>query len=149
MKPSDLERRSLRTVVIRRLALLSVAGVLIGGLVVLYANPPGSSTYCPKCVFHAATGLHCPGCGSSRCLHSLLHGEIRQAVAFNLFAVVALPFLIYFGWKKTRALLSNEPRSARNLHPWTIRLILILVIAFWILRNVEAAPFQWLAPHRL
>src|SRR5262245_35936411 len=120
--------------IVRRLALLAIIGVLLGGLILVYAVSPDSTSYFPKCIFHAATGLRCPGCGSSRCLHALLHGDILQAAAFNVFAVVALPFLIYFGWKKAQCLFYDNPGQARNLRPWTIRLILILVLAFWILR---------------
>ncbi len=40
------------------------------------------------------TGLKCPGCGTARALHCLLHGEVAKAVAFNPILVLAFPLLV-------------------------------------------------------
>ena len=51
-----------------------------GGGVCLYArNPaePGSVSALPV---HALTGLYCPGCGTLRALHQLMHGTFGGAV---------------------------------------------------------------------
>ena len=63
---------------------LLVAGVVVGiagGVVLLYVAAPTPDSYFPRCLFHMLTGLHCPGCGSTRCLHALVHGDLPQAVA--------------------------------------------------------------------
>lgn len=41
------------------------------------------------CIFHEVTGLHCPGCGNTRCIKALLHGHILTAVRNN----ASIPFL--------------------------------------------------------
>ncbi len=33
----------------------------------------------PRCLFKLITGYECPGCGSQRAFHSLLHGDIAAA----------------------------------------------------------------------
>ena len=51
------------------LVLAVVCGVMIAAAV-LYRNPPGSSWITPPCMMHKVTGLHCPGCGSTRATYA-------------------------------------------------------------------------------
>jgi hypothetical protein len=50
---------------------------------VLYRFDPDKCSFYPICLFHSTTGLLCPGCGSLRALHQLLHGNIVAAFRFN------------------------------------------------------------------
>jgi hypothetical protein len=72
--------------------LLAAAGVT-GGVFILYSYPPAENSYYPGCQFHSLTGLHCPGCGTTRALHAILHGQVAQALAYNAVAFVAMPVL--------------------------------------------------------
>ena len=45
----------------------------------------------PPCLFLSLTGLQCPGCGSTRALIHLLHGELRAAWRMNALFVLLLP----------------------------------------------------------
>ncbi|MHB2015882.1 MAG: DUF2752 domain-containing protein [Candidatus Xenobia bacterium] len=36
------------------------------------------------CLFHRMTGLPCPGCGMTRSVVALLHGNVSEALAFNV-----------------------------------------------------------------
>ncbi len=65
-QPAPLPRRR------ERLAIVLAAGVILpAGAVTLYLFPPATSTFYPRCYFYALTGLYCPGCGATRCLHAL------------------------------------------------------------------------------
>jgi hypothetical protein len=69
-------------------------GYFIGGLVLVLAYgllDPQSFPF-PKCPFLSLTGFQCPGCGSQRAIHQLLHGNL--AASFRLNALF-LPALIY------------------------------------------------------
>jgi hypothetical protein len=70
------------------LTLLSAA--LLGALVV-YRFDPMTAGFYPPCVFHALTGLQCPGCGTTRALHHLLHGDLAGALRLNAMAFAAVP----------------------------------------------------------
>lgn len=73
---------------------VSVA-ILVAGLHHARDFEPGEFRLFPPCPFLWLTGFYCPGCGSLRALHQLLHGNFAAAISFNPFAVLALPFVGY------------------------------------------------------
>jgi hypothetical protein len=103
----------------------------------------------PPCPFHALTGLHCPGCGTLRCLHALFHGDLAQALAYNALTVLVLPFLLIWAGRWGLAAARNRPPRGRRVPGRWIRLLLMVVIAYWVLRNLPLPPFELLAPHAL
>lgn len=44
-----------------------------------------------ECTFHKFTGLWCPGCGNTRSVNAMLHGDILLAVRNN----ISLPFIAF------------------------------------------------------
>jgi hypothetical protein len=133
----------------RRLLLLLAALVLPPLSVLLYSFPPTESSYYPRCFFHAATGLHCAGCGTTRCLHALLHGLFAQALAYNALSVAILPYMLFWGARVSWAALRGQPSPRPLLPPWVSRAFLVVVLLFWVLRNVPYYPFTLLAPHEV
>ena len=105
--------------------------------VILLAAPPGSphAKWLPKCMFHQLTGLYCPGCGATRALSALLHGDIRASLRNNLLLV---PGSI------TVAILIVKPVVSLN-RPVAVA-VAAAVIGFTVLRNIPVAPFTYLAP---
>ena len=83
----------------------AIPSFLGAALVLLYRYQPGGLLY-PGCWIHALTGLHCPGCGATRALHALLHGQFAQAADFNAFIVLlapaALVWLLFFLYRALR-----------------------------------------------
>lgn len=106
-----------------------LVALLAGGWVV-YAYPPGQHTFYPRCVFKAATGWDCPGCGSTRAVHQLLHGNVAAAFRLN-------PFLFLLGAVALCAVPSlvrgQSPRFVAQ--PWFGWATVFTVTAWWILRN--------------
>jgi hypothetical protein len=107
-------------------------------------DPGAAGNLFPKCMFHTLTGYWCIGCGLTRGMHALAHGDVVRAFSMNplMMALLALtPVMLswHWGWKPRlfRPLMSllAEPRF------W-----LILLPAYGIARNLPWAPFRWLAP---
>jgi hypothetical protein len=71
--------------------LLVLAAVV--GLGILFFFNPATSAFYPFCPLHRMTGLLCPGCGSLRALHQLLHGNVATAFHLNALLVLSLPLL--------------------------------------------------------
>ncbi len=121
---------------IKILLFLSAAAVGGIGLVFLYFHNPVSTRWLPQCAFYRLTGLHCSGCGTTRALYAALHGDFPAAFRYNL---LLFPSLILIGvllWKPALA-----------LRPWVVYPVLILLVLYWILRNIPFYPFLLLAPH--
>jgi hypothetical protein len=74
---------------VRRRRVGVLAGILF--LAVLFHYDPASSAFYPPCLFKTFLGVQCPGCGSLRAAHHLLHGNIGQAWALNKPLLIALP----------------------------------------------------------
>lgn len=144
----DTTTRSRRTV---RVVLLLLAGCgLVGGALLLLYVPPTEDSFYPRCQFHSLTGLHCPGCGTTRALHALLNGRVVQAVAYNPLAPVVMPVL---GWSLVRSLAGwgrGRPVAPESrLRKVSVWLLIVALVAFAVLRNIPAYPFTLLAPHEI
>jgi len=80
---------------------------VVAAAVGCYFFDPTQWAFLPGCPLHALTGLHCPGCGSTRALHQLAHGHLGAAFGLNPLAVGALPVLGFFALRG-RALRSAD-----------------------------------------
>jgi len=111
-----------------------VAGITaVVGLTLLYAHDPEVGGVFPSCPFRTLTGLLCPGCGSLRATHDLLHLRIAEAFAHNALLVGALPVLA-FQWLHARWKPGQRPLSARN----TVVFSWLAVVLIWaIVRNLQ------------
>jgi Protein of unknown function (DUF2752) len=105
-------------------------------MLMLFWVDPVSVRFCPVCPFHQLTGLWCPGCGTSRALHQLLHGNVVAAFYFNPLAVSLLPVMGYF-------VVRGAENAPKPVWIWTL---LGVVVAFGVLRNIPVYPFTLLAP---
>jgi hypothetical protein len=119
-----------------RTALWLVAGAtLVGGAVLLFAFDPAETAIFPPCVFHLATGLLCPGCGLTRALHELLHGNLAAAMELNALLPVYLLLLgTLVAGAAWRHLRGTTPRMLRVSVP-TISTAGAAMILFGIVRN--------------
>ena len=116
------------------------------GLALVYLFDPRSVGWYPVCPFFGLTGWHCPGCGTLRALHQLTHGNLAAAFGYNLYSMLALPALAY-GLAAGFLRAGGWPAPPRVFIPagW-IWGLLAAVLAFWLLRNLPAAPLTFLAP---
>jgi len=115
--------------------LLIITGILllVGGFFWFYN--PNSSNLLPPCPFKYTTGLNCPGCGSTRGLYHLFHGELFEAFAMNPLMVIALPFVFWMFF--------NPPWTRKA---WIAWLIFAIFVSYGVLRNLPFQPFHSLAP---
>ena len=74
---------------LRGVLLCAVAAAAAAELALLCFFNPEESSFFPPCLFHSATGLKCPGCGSQRAIYLLLHGRFADSLRM-------CPFLYFF-----------------------------------------------------
>jgi hypothetical protein len=128
-----------------RLAATAFATAVLS-LVALRVFDPATSGVFPPCVLHYLTGWYCPGCGSLRALHQLLHGNLRAAWAMNPLTVVLLPFLTYGLLSQALTALGGRGLPQPFLRAAWIRALCAGIILFGIARNLPVHPFNLLAP---
>lgn len=119
--------------------------VAIGAIILLplYRFNPVEHTFFPRCVFHALTGLDCPGCGGLRATHQLLHGHFWNAFKLNPLLFCLLPLGAYFALRQIVFMRTGRRWPQPFKSPKWIMLLALVVIAFGVLRNL---PWQkWLA----
>ncbi|HPM77970.1 MAG TPA: DUF2752 domain-containing protein [bacterium] len=96
-------------------------------------NDPRLLTLYVQRPLHALTGLHCPGCGTMRALHALLHGKLVAALGCNPLMMLLMPLLlvkpIVNQWRNFILLGFLDTPAVY----WTI---LIIVIVYTIFRNI-------------
>jgi Protein of unknown function (DUF2752) len=124
-------------------AALGAAGF---GVVLLWCFDPASAGIFPPCPLRYLAGVYCPGCGSLRAIHQLLHGNLRAAWAMNPLMIILLPFLTYGLLSETLAVCRGKGLPQMFLPPRSIWALAALIIAFGILRNLPLHPFDLLAP---
>lgn len=101
----------------------------------------------PLCMFHATTGLHCPGCGATRATHELLHGRLVSAIHYNAMWVLSLPLVLYGAFSQARLLLYGRPLPGDPLRkPWFLCAAAVILLVFGVLRNIPVYPLVLLAP---
>jgi hypothetical protein len=128
---------------IRLAGLAALAAVAVAVCVRVYAVNPEEPGHYPLCPFRMLTSLDCPGCGTLRGLHQALHGNIVAAADYNLYFVVATPMLVV-AWMVGVARLMGLRISLPVFPPRLVPLVPILIIAFWVGRNLPVPGLAWL-----
>ncbi|MDR3134227.1 MAG: DUF2752 domain-containing protein [Prevotellaceae bacterium] len=118
----------------KKASLIIICLILLGGVYFIFNPEKG---FFPPCLFYRVTGFQCPGCGSQRAIHSLLHLRIGEAFCYNLLLIPALllvfllVYLTCFGGKK------RAPQLYRKLSGRKFILsVLFIIIIYWIARNI-------------
>lgn len=120
--------------------------VLTGLAILFFILDPAEHQIFPKCTFHSLTGYYCPGCGSQRAIHSLLHFNVSGVLSYNFLFIPAFLVIAYhyvhsvlnrfLNWKLPNVFYFKNT-------PW---IIFGVVVLFWVMRNIPVYPFSVLAP---
>ncbi|MDN4473139.1 DUF2752 domain-containing protein [Demequina zhanjiangensis] len=116
------------------------AALLAGTAYTGVQDPTGSGVF-PSCIFFAATGHWCPGCGGLRAVHSLLGGDLALALQYNVVVVLliipmgiaAIALWWYRAWRR---------KGTIPVPMWFAIGLPALLGVFWIVRNLPPfAPY--------
>lgn len=115
-------------------------------LTILYKlyNPLDENLF-PKCPFRSITGYRCPGCGSQTSIHYLLNFDVKNAVRANLLLILSIPYVL------AGFVFDLIKNPGEKILKWrkilfgtkAIYVVLIVIISFWILRNMSCCRL-WL-----
>ena len=128
-------------IVNRPLAVAAVWLLMALAATYVFIFEPGKSGFFPVCPFRALTGFTCPGCGTTRALHHLLHGDFWSAFQLNPFTMIMLPIMLYVMASHTYSVVRGAPLKQKPLNANYIWLLFVVVLSFWIFRNTSLYPF--------
>ncbi len=132
----------------RILIVLVITIGIVGLLTIYYFNNPSEHSFFIPCPFKFATGYHCPGCGSQRAIHQLLHLDIVAAFRLNPLMVLSLP-LIFWGLGVMIYNYINQTKHRVWLFysKYFIYGYFGIAVVYWVARNLPYYPFNLLAPN--
>ncbi len=120
---------------------LSIIGIVavVAAIGLLYGNfDPSATWWMPRCPSKLITGFDCPGCGTQRALHALLHGDVAGAVRYNFMvfpAMVMIALLLVAQLGRNRWRIMGRMHNVLNSTP-VILTVLIVTIVWWVVRNI-------------
>ncbi|MDR2119318.1 MAG: DUF2752 domain-containing protein [Tannerella sp.] len=110
--------------------------MIVGGIIYFQYNP-AANIWFPKCPFLMATGLKCPGCGSQRAVHALLHFDFCSAFIHNALLIISIPYiLLLIAGYIVRFVRPQSLFPVRLQHPVIIWSYFAFAVVFWIMRNI-------------
>ena len=107
-------------------------------IIIIYRNyNPIEHYWYPQCLVKLLTGWSCPACGFQRATHALLNGRITEALSYNYFYVIGVPYILLivigYGLKKMKkGMIMAERIENRTL----AMLYVYSFFAWFIIRNI-------------
>jgi hypothetical protein len=135
-----------RSLAFRLSVIIGVPILLLGGIGVLSWLDADKSRVLLPCLVNRLLGIDCIGCGATRALQALLHGDLEKAASANLFMLVWLPLPLWSVLREWLQAIFGRPiiPPIRD-HRWLMITLIVSALLFFILRNLPWAPFNWLA----
>jgi len=130
---------------------LRICLILIFGGAFLYYyysfNPSIDSGHFVSCPTKSIFGFYCPGCGSQRLIHHLLHLNFYEAFRYNPLLFIFFPFVIYLVYVFISNLIFGTKIRIKLLYRnWFVVILFSAFVLYGILRNLPWEPFTYLAP---
>lgn len=120
-------------------------GLFKAGLIVLTAGSAAVIVYfgvvlkyfkVPPCIFSVCLQIYCPGCGGTRAVEALLHGQILESVWYH---PIVLYFVILFGgFMLTQGLARLGVRRIRGwkFHNWYLYGAIVVLVCNFLVKNL-------------
>ncbi len=131
---------------LRLAILIGVPLVLIGGGTALFFLNPSEHSFFPKCSLYVATGFFCPGCGSTRALFHLTHGNVLEALRLNpgLMALITLGLTDYVRF--VVSVIRGNPFQTLFGRLKLLGALMGVMLVYGVIRNLPWPLFESLAP---
>ena len=90
------------------------------------------------CIFHAVTGLNCPGCGVSRMGIALLHLDLRAAYLYNRCVLILSPMIAVLLFRTAYLYVLGKKKGSleAKLEKYTGLALIVILLAWGVYRNI-------------
>lgn len=116
--------------------ILIIAAVLLAAAAIYFTFSPTDSIWFPRCSFKLLTGYNCPSCGAQRAFHAALHGHFTEAIRYNFFLLVGIPYLLAAVVASLGSGRISTWTSTHLLSSTMLWIYVALYCLWWILRNI-------------
>jgi hypothetical protein len=130
-----------RDIMYRRSTVVAIWLLGALGLIYIYLYEPGKTGFFMPCPFRMLTGFTCPGCGATRALHQMVHGNFTAAFMLNPLFLIVIPLLLIAFLRYSIIVMNGGVPRKNALPPKYIYAIFFVVLSFWIFRNTPLYPF--------
>lgn len=103
---------------------------------ILFRFPPEQYHFYPQCPVYALFHIECPGCGTTRALAALLHGNIGQALRMNALTTLMLPFAAIYAALCYVRYLRRQPLCFPQIPAKAAYAGIAVALGFMIVRNL-------------
>jgi hypothetical protein len=114
----------------------SAAAFAAAGLAIVWRFSPTEYSFYPICPIARWTNLQCPGCGSTRALHALLHGHVFDAMQLNLMFTLIFPILFLWGAVQYWSAIRNGRFLQLQVPNGWYQCAALVLVVFGIVRNI-------------
>jgi hypothetical protein len=111
-------------------------GMVALGVAVLLRFPPEEYAFYPACPVYRYLHLRCPGCGTTRALASLLHGDMGEALRLNALTTLLMPLAAVYAALCYGRFLRREPVPLPRLPLPAVYTAFGVAVLFAIIRNL-------------
>ena len=104
---------------------------------IFYVFDPEKVALFPKCPFLLVTGYECPGCGSQRAIHNILHLDFKDAFAQNILILFLIPYILLGFYLEFLGGKQRFPKLEKLFFGKGAAIIVLSgIIVYWVARNV-------------
>ena len=127
-KQLTLEDRLFEIGLVMLTAGCAVVAVYFGVILKKYEVPP--------CVLSTYLRIYCPGCGGTRAVEALLHGQILESVWYH--PIVLYTVLVFGGFMLTQGLERLGVRYIRGwkYHDWHLYGAVVVLVCNFLIKNL-------------
>lgn len=109
---------------------------LVCAAAILLRFPPEQYHFYPQCPMYALFHIQCPGCGTTRVLAELLHGNLADALRLNALTTLMLPLAAAYAAVCYWRFLKREAFRWPQLPAAGIYAGIAIAVLFMVLRNL-------------
>lgn len=117
----------------RAVGSLTARIVLLGLAYALFIQCTGLGI---TCVFRLVTGYRCPGCGMTHAAMALIHGQPKVAFRENPLSLSVVPLLLLYGAYRAEVYIRTARTDFRKWEIVFLGVLWVVVLLFWLLRNL-------------
>ena len=123
--------------------LLGVAAFLVLGYLILsFLHITLFDLRLPPCVLYTVTGLYCPGCGGTRSVYFLLHGDFLRSLIYHPLVPFTAAYSACYIISHTLSIITRGKLRAMRFHYAVLFAALGIVVVNWILKDALILLFD-------